>query len=329
MRRTLIGIGVVALVVVLVGVGYPALRLLGLYLGSHVVDTSRGRMEIARQGQGPPVLLVHGLLGGYDQGLLLSDALVQNGFEVISVSRPGYLRTPIATGRTPEEQGEALAALLDNLGIPKVVVVGLSAGGMSSIQLSLHHPDRVAGLVLFSAVTEPWAANSSLSPPIRQRQLPIHPYRWDLYSLLGSLTARVDPKQAAARTLSLADLPDRAKQKALVAEIAASPEQRAFLDRLVDTTFPISGKVDGIRNDLTQITHLSEVPLERIAVPTLIIHGDADRILPYAGAVEAQRRIVGSQLLTVAGAGHLVQLGPNGPEIDAALVAFCQKVSGK
>lgn len=47
-------------------------------------------------------------------------------------SRPGYLRTPLSVDRTPKEQAEALAALLDTLKIDKVAVVGGSGGGALS-----------------------------------------------------------------------------------------------------------------------------------------------------------------------------------------------------
>ncbi len=83
---------------------------------SQVLQTSRGLMEYATKGEGPALLLIHGSPGGYDQAMAF---VSQNpGFKLISVSRPGYLRTPLETGQTPEEQADAFAALLDELNIP-------------------------------------------------------------------------------------------------------------------------------------------------------------------------------------------------------------------
>ena len=75
-------------------------------------------------------------------------------YRFIAVSRPGYLRTPAEVGKTPEEQADAFAALLDALKVDKAIMTGISAGGPPSMQFALRHPDRCAALLLVSAVTE-------------------------------------------------------------------------------------------------------------------------------------------------------------------------------
>jgi len=69
-------------------------RVLG---GSDMVATRCGPIEHAFTGDGLPVLLVHGAGGGYDQGLEFGKPLATSGFRVISMSRFGYLRTPLPT----------------------------------------------------------------------------------------------------------------------------------------------------------------------------------------------------------------------------------------
>jgi 2-hydroxy-6-oxonona-2,4-dienedioate hydrolase len=63
--------------------------------GSKLVDTPCGPIEYAEAGNGPPVLVIHGAGGGFDQGLELAQPLIDAGFRVIAVSRFGYLRTPM------------------------------------------------------------------------------------------------------------------------------------------------------------------------------------------------------------------------------------------
>src|SRR3990172_6173333 len=63
--------------------------------GSHVAQTPCGQIEYAQVGDGPPVLIVHGAGGGFDQGLYFADPFVQAGYRIISMSRFGYLRTPL------------------------------------------------------------------------------------------------------------------------------------------------------------------------------------------------------------------------------------------
>src|SRR5512145_918287 len=76
-----------------------------------VVETSRGPVECAIVGDGPVVVALHGAMGGWDQSLLLARTLGEGGYRYVGVSRPGYLGTPLASGRSPEEQADLLAAL--------------------------------------------------------------------------------------------------------------------------------------------------------------------------------------------------------------------------
>ena len=100
-------------------------------VGSQIVETPCGPIEYAVAGGGPPVLVVHGAGGGYDQGMDFSKPLVQSGFRVIAMSRFGYLRTPLPADASAAAQADAHACLLDALHIQRVAVVGASAGAPS------------------------------------------------------------------------------------------------------------------------------------------------------------------------------------------------------
>ena len=73
---------------------------------SAIVQTARGPVEFAEIGKGRAVLVSHGTPGGYDGELavLRLTHAQDKGFRYIVPSRPGYLRTPIDVGRTPQEQ---------------------------------------------------------------------------------------------------------------------------------------------------------------------------------------------------------------------------------
>lgn len=87
-----------------------------------IVHTAQGPVEYAERGHGEAILTIHGSQGGWDQGLVAGEHLHVNGFGIIAPSRPGYLGTPLSTGRTFAQQGDALAALLDALGIDRIMV---------------------------------------------------------------------------------------------------------------------------------------------------------------------------------------------------------------
>src|SRR5438309_289123 len=95
-----------------------------LQANSRVIDTALGPVEYSMKGQGPAVLLVHGSPGGYDQSRAIANLFESDHFTFIAVSRPGYLRTPLHQ-KSPEEQADLYAALLDELGIQKAVIMGI------------------------------------------------------------------------------------------------------------------------------------------------------------------------------------------------------------
>ena len=99
-------------------------RLLDLASQSEVAKLPSGEMEFATRGDGAPVLVFHSAPGGFDQSIALAGFLEEEGFQILAPSRPCYLRTPLATGLTPENQADAAAQLLDHLGLGAVSVLG-------------------------------------------------------------------------------------------------------------------------------------------------------------------------------------------------------------
>jgi pimeloyl-ACP methyl ester carboxylesterase len=117
-------------------------------LGSQVVETTCGSIEYARVGEGYPVLVVHGAMGGFDQGLWLANGFDITKYQVISVSRFGYLRSPLPAGANLDRQADALDCLLDTLEIQQAAVFAVSAGATSAIRFAARHPERVSALIL-------------------------------------------------------------------------------------------------------------------------------------------------------------------------------------
>src|SRR5215218_9593374 len=111
-------------------------------LGSRVVETECGPIEYATYGEGPPVLMVHGIFGGFDQGLVFARGILGERLHSIVPTRFGYLRTPMPHGASPASQADAHACLLDALGVERVAVVGTSSGAASAIQFALRHRER-------------------------------------------------------------------------------------------------------------------------------------------------------------------------------------------
>jgi len=119
------------------------------------VDVPGARLHVVERGQGPTLLMVHGLggqLGHFTYGIV--DQLATQ-YRVVAVDRPGSgysVRAPGASAALGA-QADALAALIDRLQLGRPVVVGHSLGGAVALALAQRHPQRVAGLALVAPLT--------------------------------------------------------------------------------------------------------------------------------------------------------------------------------
>src|SRR5579884_2013083 len=120
---------------------------------SQLIETAQGQVEYRLEGDGPAVLLIHGSPGGYDQGMALARFLNLHDYTTLAISRPGYLRTPLISGKTPEEQADLFAQVLDMLNIPQVVLIAISGGGPSALQFALRHPEHCRGLIMIAGLS--------------------------------------------------------------------------------------------------------------------------------------------------------------------------------
>jgi pimeloyl-ACP methyl ester carboxylesterase len=312
-------------------------RLAALRAGSRVVQTERGPIEYAVAGEGPPLLVIHGGMGGYDQALGLG-ALVNRhagapGFTVLAPSRPGYLRTPAQVGLTPEEQADALAALLDQLGIAQVGVLAGSYGGPVALQFALRHPHRLWGLVLLAAITRrctvgqqwPVSEKALLSRPGRALLDFLHwlLYLWGRTQPLGLV--RFFMRRMTAPSVSSAEIDRR------VARLKEIPDQVRAVQELFCSMTPMSVQMVGSLNDEKQIACLPDYPVEDVRAPTLLIHGRDDCVGPgFAGAEWVAGRIPGAQLFAVEQCGHFMLAGEFVPGVFSFGAEFLrQQAPGK
>ena len=247
------------------------------------VVTTAGPVEYAVRGDGEQVLAIHGTLGGWDQGLVGAEFLRVNGYTIIAPSRPGYLGTPLSTGRTFAEQGDALAALLDALLIDRILVFAASGGGPTAYELAARHPDRVTALVQLDSVCIPGKIPSRAAQ-LAARDLAARIQLWAL-------------RHATERTLALLlrglGTYDKSEASKLAGELAEKPGVTMMLEATFRASLGGKRRRPGMRNDFTVFTPAS---LERITCPTLIVHGTRDKVVPPASAEYAHARIAGSEL---------------------------------
>jgi pimeloyl-ACP methyl ester carboxylesterase len=260
--------------------------------------TARGPVEAACHGTStgrPAVLVVHGMPGDYRQGQTVAEDLGTTT-QVVLVSRPGYGRTPLRSGRSPQQQADLYAALLDELGIARAVAVGISGGGPSSYAFAETHHDRCAGLVLACAV-----AGHVLRPPAGMRRLAAVPGAWPALAGVARTVARArSPREPDPTTLT-----------AVEQELLADPTVAAALRRFLAQS-PSSLRGTGLRNDVLMLQRaVAAGPRpwpSGAAVPAVILHGDADAVVGVENAQAHAAAIPGARLEVLPGLGHAVPL---------------------
>jgi pimeloyl-ACP methyl ester carboxylesterase len=295
-----------------------------LHRNGEIADTSLGKIEYALKGRGPVIVMLHGGPGGYDQGLLDEDMWLKEGFSILSVSRPGYLRTPLSSGETFEEQADAIEALLIALGISEVAVLGASAGGPVALHFALHHPERVWALVLVAAVSKKYEVQESKRKSVLGRIFLFETMAdigvW-LYDILTRRWTSMSLKEMFKENVGLE--PDELDK--YVKQVMANPEQVSWYKRFIRTTCPMSSRLAGLNNDLEQLQRVSFSNLGDIRCPTLVVHGTADTDVPFTNAEFSSSSIPNARLYKIEKAGHVVWLGEHVPQMNSEMVQFLRE----
>jgi pimeloyl-ACP methyl ester carboxylesterase len=286
-----------------------AARLRLTSLGSRMIETDCGPIECAILGQGCPVLVVHGAIGGFDQGLFLAHNIDVANYQVISVSRFGYLRSPVPAGATLDTQADAYAALLDTLGIRQAAVFAVSAGTTSALRFAARHPQRVSSLILLSP-DAPGEVYMKLPP------------RFVFDVLLRSdflYWAMVTFFKKQVRTWF-----------GLVPKGAVLNRQdSALADKVILGDLPVSRRMDGIvfetytyEDDFkTFLSPASRYPLSQIQTPALVIYAADDPISFPVNVRALAEQMPNARQYLVPDGGHLLfgHAGEVKAEIDSFL----------
>ncbi|TSA11982.1 MAG: alpha/beta hydrolase [Betaproteobacteria bacterium] len=256
-------------------------------------------MEVHLRDEGPrddpvPIVLLHGTSSSLHTWDGWSEAL-KSSRRVIRFDLPGIGLTgapPDADYRI-ERYVRFVAAVLDRLGVARVVLAGNSFGGQVAWETALAYPGRVEKLILVDAAGYPF---QPLSVP------------------LGFRIARIPLLNRVAEYT----LPRRLIE-ASVRNVYGDPDK--VTAQLVDRYFELTLR-DGNRRALVERfrqapagIHPERIPM--LKVPTLILWGGQDRLLPPADAQKFQRDIAGSRLIVFERLGHVPQEEDPGATVAA------------
>lgn len=242
---------------------------------------SAGRVELSfeRSGSGPPLLLIMGLSGTASHWGEPFLQLLRENFEVIVYDHRGVGDSSRVDGPfTIADLAADAANLLDMLEIDSAEVLGISMGGMIAQELALAHPEMIKTLALGCT------------------------YCGGEGSLLTS--------EAVLQTLTEAMLSGD-RERALRTAWEANVSEQTAHDRELYERFRLVGMehavaLEVIMSQMQAIaTHDTSTRLSSLRMPTLIIHGTADQMLPVANAHVIHGHLPDAKLEILDGVGHL------------------------
>jgi pimeloyl-ACP methyl ester carboxylesterase len=262
----------------------------------HIEDSGAGK------GGGRAVVLIHGWPLSSQAWALQKTALLEAGYRVVAYDRRGFGRSDKPdSGYSYDVLADDLESVLDQCGLQDVTLVGFSMGGGEVARYISRWGESRLHSVVFAAAVPPFLMHTADNPE-------------------GPLSA----------------------EKARASKAALEQDRSAFFDEFTKTFFSAHGVLkvtDFQRAEATALCQQSDPQaalacmdafgltdfrddLKKVAVPTLVIHGDADAVVPIDGSgLRTHRAIAHSQLVRIAGAPHGMNVS-HAQEFNAALLAF-------
>lgn len=237
--------------------------------------TVRGmKIGYRRAGDGPPLVLLHGIGGNANQFRQQADGLA-DAYTVVAWDTPGYGRSDDPPGDwTMAEYADALAGFLDGLGIARAHLLGQSWGGVLAQAFYGRYPGRVRSLILSDT------------------------------TLGGDVTRPDSAERLAGRLRALETMTPAEMARGRAPQILSPnppPDVLREVEEMLAQIHPA-----GYRKAAIALAHAdTRAVLPRISVPTLVLCGEHDRVTPPTVGTQLLAEIPNARRVILPGAGHL------------------------
>lgn len=253
-----------------------------------------GMMSYLDEGAGEPVLISHGIFGGYDQGYETLKSFLDNRYRKISISRFGYPGSDLPAEPTPDNQAKVYLDLLNELKIERTYLITTSAGAAAGIKFAINYPDRIKGLILLSSgVPSSKKAREEITGPLGPPNFTLNDFlMWFFIKYFGF--------------------------------VFKSMFKSEIDDSLYNTMLPVNPRKQGIKADET-ITNLDmdinydKYPVEKIKAPIIVIHAKDDPMVKFEGIEKFIARTDPQTAIFETG-GHLIT--GNGDAVSKSINSF-------
>lgn len=295
--KSLIRVALLLISVILVGYGYlyfaysepdrPVKELTKRWANDPSQFMSLSGMQVHLRDEGPkddalPIILLHGTSASLHTWNGWTEVLAKH-HRVIRFDMQGFG----LTGPHPKDQyrienfAESLIKLMDKMGIDNAIVAGNSLGGYVAWSAAVLYPQRIAKLILVD----------SSGYPFESQSVPIA-FRIYSSSVLKSLFGKIMPRSLVRSSLE---------------NVYGNPKQ--ISEDLVDRYFELTTR-EGNRDALakrfveTKAGQLAD-RVSELVLPTLILWGEQDRLIPISNGQRFHREISNSQFITFTDLGHV------------------------
>ncbi len=271
---------------------------------SQIINTVRGVVEYRLVGNGPVILVLNGGHTNCNSPFEHEKFFLENGYQIIIPSRPGYGKTPSSSGKTAEGFSHTLSVFLEKLEIEKVIVIGISAAGRTALHFAKNYPEKLDFLILESAVTnEIWPDKlTKLGAYVAFNKF-TEGLTWAILRFIGKLSPNTFMKLLLP-ALSVLD----------PTEVLNSWDENERNEVLLFLINSRSGA--GFLND---INHTFD-EFQLIITPTLIIASSYDQSVNPKNSTNAAEGISCSELMLIPVSSHLIWFGGFRKEIEDKII---------
>jgi len=267
-----------------------------------IAKTAKGLIEYRLEGHGPTIVVLN---GGHcsRESRLSHEKLIEEGFSVLTPSRPGYDSTPSDVGKSAQAAADALAALLDTLQISTVDVIGISAAGPTALAFVQQYPSRVRKLVLESAVATDWDEQSKRRSRIGFGRAA--KATWGFMHWMLKLFPTVIIK-ALLQDLTVLNVD-------IVME-RMSQDDLAFIKRMLQASQASTGFMNDIEHKVNNLAAITK--------PVLVMYSPNDKTVSPNNARRVAREIATCELLEVPSDTHLIWIGRSAKDVWNRRLSF-------
>ncbi|MEM6844923.1 MAG: alpha/beta hydrolase [Bacteroidota bacterium] len=290
-----------------------------------VASTRFGPVEYLDLGSKDDPVILFSTGGGAGIDLIgMFDWLVNAGYRIIAVNRPGYYDLPVDVVDSIKGHAAIYHEVIAYLGIEEVNVFGVSMGGLSSLYYAQSYPTKL--MVLWSPLTgEYHPKKEALESPFAK--LFLSPNLQDSISWLMRRTFDLFPGLMLSSLLQAEAEISKREIKKVVGKILNDPLEKRRATQFVHSLAPMSQIYPGMMDELEKAGQAHPFDWSKIDMPVLAYASPVDKDVSQDHFDRLNTNLVNGEVRFVRAGGHFVWWGAEGKEVQAETLKFFNRVN--